>query len=38
MQAETEEIYSGIIEKPDKLTAIKLAINCSKYIHELRND
>ena len=38
MQAETEEIYSGTIEKPDKLTAIKLAINCSKYIHELRND
>ena len=24
MQAETEEIYSGTIEKPDKLTAIKL--------------
>ena len=38
IQAETEEIYSGTIEKPDRLTAIKLAINCSKYIHELRND
>lgn len=38
MPAETNEIYNEAIVKPDKMTAIKLAINCSKYIHELRKD